>query len=135
MTFNCWATQLLGAPTLLEDSQRYIPESALDTLFNFCSKEAETHIRGEAKRTTIVCIFVYVHLYVPVCMQAFMSLCVCPHACGMMSACLVFVLCVCTPMHLHSPVCPCVCPRCRKCLSRRSGPCCLCTSGRWQEAH
>lgn len=38
MTFNCWATQLLGAPTLLEDSQRYIPESVLDTLFNFCSK-------------------------------------------------------------------------------------------------
>lgn len=38
-TFNCWATQLLGAPTLLEDSQRYIPESVLDTLFNFCSKQ------------------------------------------------------------------------------------------------
>lgn len=38
-TCNCWATQLLGAPTLLEDSQRYIPESVLDTLFNFCSKQ------------------------------------------------------------------------------------------------
>lgn len=41
MTFNCWATQLLGAPTLLEDSQRYIPESVLDTLFNFCSKQRQ----------------------------------------------------------------------------------------------
>lgn len=41
MTFNCWATQLLGAPTLLEDSQRYIPESVLDTLFNFCCKQRQ----------------------------------------------------------------------------------------------
>lgn len=36
-TCSCCATQLLGAPTLLEDSQRYIPPSVLETLFNFCS--------------------------------------------------------------------------------------------------
>lgn len=41
MTLSCWATQLLGDPTLLEDSQRYIPASALETLLNFCSKQKQ----------------------------------------------------------------------------------------------
>lgn len=47
-TVSCLATQLFGAPTLLEDSQRYIPVSSLDTLLNFCSKPSE--IKSEDKR-------------------------------------------------------------------------------------
>jgi len=47
ITFSCWATQLLGAPTLLEDSQRYIPVSILDTLLNFCSGQMKKKVRGK----------------------------------------------------------------------------------------
>lgn len=33
----------------------------------------------------------------------------------------------------HSPACPCLCPCWTESLPWTSEPCCLCTSGRWQE--
>lgn len=63
-TFSCWATQLLGAPTLLEDSQRYIPESVLDTLLNFCSGQIkEEKVRGRVGRK----MNRYISAHSPVC--------------------------------------------------------------------
>lgn len=97
ITFSCWATQLLGAPTLLEDSQRYMPASVLDTLFNFCSRQRQGE-RWITENTSCLSVRVF-----------------------------------CT-FNTYSPVCPCLRPRCMACLLWPSKPCCLCTSGRWQEA-
>lgn len=94
-TFSCWATQLFGAPTLLEDSQRYIPESVLDTLLNFCSGQREKEEVREGGVQGEAWVFRWISA--------------------------------------HSPACPCLCPCWTESLPWTSEPCCLCTSGRWQE--
>lgn len=93
-TVSCLATQLFGAPTLLEDSQRYIPVSSLDTLLNFCSKPSEKNSqirRGKVSSfdsvhcTKNAAMFVCAHHRALVCVNAVRSI-----SCGRQSL-VVFV--------------------------------------------